>query len=88
MKFVSTRRHDGSGERELYSFEEALLSGYAPDGGLFVPSKIPSINERLQVLSEMSYPQLAYEILVRPKVPGAVLVLTNNQPNVAHVHIF
>lgn len=66
MKFVSTRRHDGSGEREVYTFEEALLSGYAPDGGLFVPSNIPRIaNERLHVLSEMSYPRLAYEILVR-----------------------
>ena len=62
MKFISTRRRDGSDEE--YSFEEALLSGYAPDGGLFVPSTIPRITaNRMHDLSQLSYPRLAYEIL-------------------------
>ena len=39
MKFVSTR--DPTGRR--YTFEEAACSGYAKDGGLFVPERMPEL---------------------------------------------
>lgn len=38
MRYVSTR-----GESEVSSFEEAMLAGLAPDGGLFVPEITPSL---------------------------------------------
>ena len=43
MKYVSTRDHNPSPTK--FSFEEALCSGYAPDGGLFVPYLISSLND-------------------------------------------
>ena len=60
QRYKSTR----GGEQD-YSFEEALLSGYAPDGGLFVPASLPTI-EKEQYLSwsKMTFPELAYDVLV------------------------
>ena len=40
MKYTSTR--DAT---KFYTFEEALFSGYAPDGGLFVPLELPRLWE-------------------------------------------
>lgn len=42
---------------------EAILTGLAPDGGLFVPDRIPALPLSLGELSRLSYPDLAYEIL-------------------------
>lgn len=63
MRYRSTRG-DGS---KVYSFEEALLSGYAPDGGLFVPETLPSLTakEHLIPWSKLTFPELASEVLVR-----------------------
>jgi len=59
MKYKSTR--DGDHE---FSFEQAICSGYAPDGGLFVPSTLPSIDvETLIAWSKLTFPELAYEIM-------------------------
>ena len=61
MKYKSTR--DGSSKE--YTFEEALFSGYAPDGGLFVPESLPSIAaEDLVNWSTLSYPELVFVVLV------------------------
>ena len=38
MKYTSTRNAS-----KHYTFEEALFSGYAPDGGLFVPVELPNL---------------------------------------------
>ena len=38
MKYTSTR--DAT---KFYTFEEALFSGYARDGGLFVPEQLPNL---------------------------------------------
>lgn len=47
-----------------YTFEEAICSGYAPDGGLFVPSKLPKVNDStLRRWMTLTFPQLAFEIL-------------------------
>ena len=42
ISYYSTRdKH-----KTLVSFEEALLKGLAPDGGLYIPNQIPSINPK------------------------------------------
>eukprot|EP00578_Thalassiosira_sp_NH16_P003590 CAMPEP_0181133658 /NCGR_PEP_ID=MMETSP1071-20121207/31643_1 /TAXON_ID=35127 /ORGANISM="Thalassiosira sp., Strain NH16" /LENGTH=113 /DNA_ID=CAMNT_0023220067 /DNA_START=534 /DNA_END=871 /DNA_ORIENTATION=+ len=63
MKYKSTRRDVGS--QEEYTFEQALFSGYAPDGGLFVPNSLPSITaeEHLIPWSELAFPELAYNVI-------------------------
>lgn len=47
MRYTSTRDSSIS-----CSFEEALCSGYAPDGGLFVPEQLPTIG--ITILQEWS----------------------------------
>ena len=60
MKYKSTR--DGGRE---YTFEEALFSGYAPDGGLFVPASLPTVGaDDLRLWSTLSYAELACTVLV------------------------
>ena len=64
MKYTSTRD-----DTKRYTFEEALFSGYAPDGGLFVPEQLPtnvlfpstsaSTSTKNKVLSE-EWPRLGY----------------------------
>ena len=59
MKYVSTR--DNSKE---YSFEQIFIKGLADDGGLFVPKKVKKYSaEELKALSELSYQNLAKEII-------------------------
>lgn len=43
-------------------FEEALLRGLAPDGGLYVPDPIPRIDVE-RILPAPSFPALAFEVL-------------------------
>ncbi len=48
----------------MCSFEEAICSGYAPDGGLFVPSTLPKIDSAmLENWSSLSYPDLAWNVM-------------------------
>lgn len=42
---------------------EAILKGLSEDGGLFVPDHIPALDKSLQELSEMTYGQVAYEVM-------------------------
>jgi threonine synthase len=67
MKYISTR-----GQCEPQNFEEVVLTGLAPDGGLFIPETVPQLS-REQILSwkNLSYADLAYEI-IRLYVDGAV----------------
>ncbi|XP_036206453.1 threonine synthase-like 2 isoform X4 [Myotis myotis] len=58
MWYVSTR-----GMAPRVDFEGALFSGYAPDGGLFMPEKLPQLNrETLRQWSALSYPSLVVEL--------------------------
>uniref|UniRef100_A0A8C3TV09 Threonine synthase-like 2 n=1 Tax=Catharus ustulatus TaxID=91951 RepID=A0A8C3TV09_CATUS len=58
MEYVSTR-----GGTRAVDFEGALFSGYAPDGGLFMPQRIPSLGrDTLQSWSSLSYPELVKEL--------------------------
>jgi threonine synthase len=59
LKYISTK-----GQISPVSFDEAILQGFASDGGLFVPEKIPVISlEKLKSMSDYSYQELAFEIL-------------------------
>lgn len=61
MRYTSTRN---TSTTVTYTFEEAITSGYAPDGGLFVPTHLPSIDAAtLQSWSKFTFPQLAHSIL-------------------------
>lgn len=42
---------------------EAILKGLAEDGGLFVPDHIPALDVSIDVLSRMSYREVAYEVM-------------------------
>jgi threonine synthase len=64
QRYKSTR---GGTAQDDYSFEDALFSGYAPDGGLFVPVSLPSISrekDQYSLWSNMTFPELAYDVLV------------------------
>lgn len=59
MRYISTRDASIS-----CTFEEAVCSGYAPDGGLFVPESLPLIDATtLQEFSSLSFPELAAKIM-------------------------
>ncbi|XP_059326546.1 threonine synthase-like 2 isoform X2 [Ammospiza nelsoni] len=58
MEYISTRGGTGA-----VDFEGALFSGYAPDGGLFMPQRIPSLDrDTLRRWSSLSYPELVKEL--------------------------
>ena len=63
MKYISTR---GQNSQKL-SFNQILLAGLAPDGGLYLPETYPQISaDELQVLreaSQKSYAELAFLLL-------------------------
>ena len=59
IRFASTR-----GGISPVTFDEAVLQGFAADGGLFVPDSIPQITEsNLQSWANLSFQDLAFEIL-------------------------
>jgi threonine synthase len=59
MRYTSTRDSSIS-----CTFEEAICSGYAPDGGLFVPESLPTISkEDLQDWSQLKFPALVERVL-------------------------
>lgn len=58
VKYFSTR-----GDGEAVSASEAILKGLARDGGLFFPDHIPPLEKSLKELSEMTYREVAYEVM-------------------------
>ena len=67
MKYISTR-----GKSPALDFDEILLAGLAPDGGLYVPEEIPKFSEaEIQDMSSLSYSELAF-VLIRPFVGGVI----------------
>jgi threonine synthase len=67
MKYISTR---GGGEAK--SFEDVVLTGLAPDGGLFVPQEIPKFSrEEIASWQGLSYEALAFNVMA-PFVADAV----------------
>jgi threonine synthase len=61
MRYVSTR-----GGVDPLPFKDILLEGLAPDGGLFVPERVPKLSaDELQAMRSMSYPELAFAVMSR-----------------------
>lgn len=58
MRYVSTR-----GGTEPMAFQDAVLTGLAPDGGLLVPETIPDVSDRLDAWRELSFTELAFELV-------------------------
>lgn len=58
VNYFSTRGGGGP-----VSASEAVLKGLAEDGGLFFPDHIPALTKSLKELSEMSYQDVAYEVM-------------------------
>ncbi|AUC54579.1 threonine synthase [Sagittula sp. P11] len=63
MRYISTR-----GQAPALSFEEAMLSGLARDGGLYVPETIPQMSaDDIRALEGLSYEETAFRVM-RPFV--------------------
>ena len=67
MKYISTR-----GQAPALTFEEVVLTGLAPDGGLYVPETLPTFStEEIGSWSGLSYQELAFKV-ISPFVAGAL----------------
>ena len=63
MRYISTR-----GTAPILNFEEAMLTGLARDGGLYVPETIPQMShDEISALAGLSYEETAYRVM-RPFV--------------------
>ncbi|MBM4152956.1 MAG: threonine synthase [Kiritimatiellaceae bacterium] len=60
MNYISTR-----GKTDSIPFMDAVMEGLAPDGGLFLPESLPDIRHHLSSWQDLSYPDLAFEIMSR-----------------------
>jgi threonine synthase len=68
MKYISTR-----GQSPALSFNDVLLGGLAPDGGLYLPERYPHFsNADLTMMRGMNYRDLAFAILSRLIVPDDI----------------
>ena len=66
MQYISTR-----GKAPALGFEEAMLSGLARDGGLYVPETIPTLSpEEIRAMHGQSYEEIAFRVM-RPFVGDA-----------------
>ena len=67
MKYISTR-----GQSPALSFEDVVLTGLAPDGGLYVPENLPEFSaEEIASWAGLSYQDLALKIIT-PFVGGEI----------------
>ncbi|APE44182.1 threonine synthase [Sulfitobacter alexandrii] len=59
MRYISTR-----GQAPALSFEEAMLTGLARDGGLYVPETIPTLSrDAIAALHGQSYEETAFTVM-------------------------
>ncbi|MBU2875857.1 threonine synthase [Marinobacter salexigens] len=70
MRYISTR-----GEAPALGFEDVLLTGLAPDGGLYVPESLPHFSlEEIRSWRGLPYTELAFNIMypfVEEAIPEA-----------------
>lgn len=67
MKYISTR-----GASPALSFEDVLLTGLAPDGGLYVPETLPHFSlEEIASWKGLPYSELAFKVMY-PFVEGEI----------------
>ena len=63
MKYISTR-----GQAPELTFEDAMLTGLARDGGLYVPETIPKLStDDIKAMAGKSYEEIAFQVM-RPFV--------------------
>ncbi|EEE37060.1 threonine synthase [Rhodobacteraceae bacterium KLH11] len=66
MKYISTR-----GQAPELTFEEAMLTGLARDGGLYLPAEIPVMSQdEIAALAGLSYEEIAFRVMW-PYVSGS-----------------
>ncbi len=58
MKYISTR-----GDIDPVGFKQAVMMGLARDGGLLLPETIPDVSDKLSEWENLSYPELAFEVM-------------------------
>ncbi|GAA3869068.1 threonine synthase [Celeribacter arenosi] len=59
MRYISTR-----GQAPVLNFEEAMLTGLASDGGLYVPETIPEMSaDDIAALAGLSYEDIAFRVM-------------------------
>ncbi|MAQ46712.1 MAG: threonine synthase [Confluentimicrobium sp.] len=59
MRYISTR-----GKAPVLSFEEAMLTGLARDGGLYLPETIPTMTEdEIAALAGLPYEEVAFRVM-------------------------
>ncbi len=58
MRYISTR-----GQTEPLSFSDAVATGLAPDGGLFLPETMPDLSVKWREWEGLSYPDLCFEFM-------------------------
>ena len=51
------------GDKGRIKASEAILRGLAPDGGLYVPDSIPTLEKSLREISSLTYQETAYEVM-------------------------
>lgn len=67
MKYISTR-----GNAPAVNFEDALLTGLAADGGLYVPESLPQFSRQdIEEMAGLNYVELA-ERIVTPFIDGCI----------------
>ena len=65
MRYISTR-----GTAPALSFEEAMLTGLARDGGLYVPEDVPTLSHaQIAAMAGKSYEEVAFDVM-RPFIGG------------------
>lgn len=60
MTYKSTR-----GNGQTVTASQAILKGLSEDGGLYVPQVIPKLEMDMEVLSKLSYQEIAFEVMSR-----------------------
>lgn len=58
MKFISTR-----GQTPALGFSDAVATGLAPDGGLFLPEALPDFSGQLARFEPLGYAELCFEFM-------------------------
>ncbi|MDP5361320.1 MAG: threonine synthase, partial [Paracoccaceae bacterium] len=59
MRYISTR-----GTAPVLTFEEAMLTGLARDGGLYVPQEVPTLaHAQIADMAGKSYEEVAFDVM-------------------------
>lgn len=67
MKYISTR-----GQAPALNFEEVMLTGLAPDGGLYVPENLPQFDKAtIASFAHLPYNELAF-VIMKPFIDGCI----------------